>query len=174
MSAVKTMLVRPMTEADAAAVLAVYGQGIASGQATFQDSVPVWADWDRAHLAACRLVLIHDGQVAGFAALSAVSVRAVYRGVAEVSVYVAVSAQGMGVGKMLLEALVTASEAAGLWTLQAGIFPENLASLKLHISCGFREVGRREHLGRMRHGPLAGQWRDVVLFERRSAHAGND
>jgi L-amino acid N-acyltransferase YncA len=167
-----TVHIRAMTAADAPAVLAIYGDGVATGHATFQDRVPAWTDWDKAHLAPCRLVAVDDGTVAGFAALSGVSARPVYRGVAEVSVYVAGPARRRGLGRVLLEALIEAAEAAGLWTLQAGIFPENLASLKLHRECGFREVGRRERLGRMSHGPLAGQWRDVILMERRSTIAG--
>ena len=165
-------LVRPMSTADAGAVLAIYGQGIASGHATFQDRVPTWPEWNKAHLGHCRLVAETAGKVTGFAALSVISARPVYGGVAEVSVYVADSDRGRGGGRMLLEALIDAAEAAGPWTLQAGIFPENLASLELHQSCGFREVGRRVRLGRMSHGPLAGQWRDVVLLDRRSAVAG--
>jgi len=167
-------MIRPMTAADGEAALSIYGEGIATGHATFQDHLPSWADWDRGHLAHCRLVSETGREVSGFAALSAVSARAVYAGVAEVSVYVAEAARGHGVGRALLQALVAVSEEAGIWTLQAGIFPENRASLELHSLCGFREVGRRERLGRMRHGPLIGQWRDVILMERRSAVTGQD
>ncbi len=167
-----TTLLRPMSVADAQGVLAVYAEGIASGLATFQDHAPSWSDWDAKHLAACRLVAEIEGAIVGFAALSAVSARPVYRGVAEVSIYVAARAHGQGVGRKLLAALIEHSERCGLWTLQAGIFPENVASLKLHRACGFRDVGRRERLGRMSHGPLAGQWLDVILLERRSAVAG--
>lgn len=167
-------MIRPMTAADAEAVLGIYGEGIATGHATFQDHVPSWADWDRGHLARCRLVSQAGDTINGFAALSAVSARPVYAGVAEVSVYVAQAARGHGLGRVLLKALIATSEEAGIWTLQAGIFPENRASLDLHVTCGFRVLGRRERLGRMRHGPLAGRWRDVILLERRSPVAGQD
>ena len=115
-----------------------------------------------------------DGDVAGWAALSPVSSRCVYAGVAEMSVYVAAAARGRGVGLALLKAIVTASEAAGIWTLQAGIFPENEASIALHARCGFKPLGRLERLGRMEHGPLAGRWRDVLMMQRRSDVAGTD
>ena len=153
--------------ADWKRVRAIFAQGIASGDATFETEPPPWEDWDRSHLPAGRLV-VRDGEaVLGWAALSPVSERCVYGGVAEVSVYVDASARGRGVGRTLLSALIEASEAAGLWTLQAGIFPESAASLALHEACGFRRVGRRERLGR-----LAGIWRDVILLERRSRVAG--
>ncbi len=170
------MNIRPMRESDAAAVLAIYAEGIATGHATFEEAAPDWETWSAGHLADCRLVAEAggpgDGKVLGWAALSPVSGRCVYGGVAEVSVYVADAARGRRAGRRLLEALVAASEAAGLWTLQAGIFPENTASIALHEQCGFRVVGSRERLGRMSYGPLAGQWRDVTLMERRSAVAG--
>ena len=156
-----------MEPEDAGTVLAIYRDGIATGLATFETEVPSWADWDAAHLRSCRIVAERDGSVVGFAALSPVSRRAVYRGVAEVSLYVAASARGAGIGRALLDALVRASEAEGFWTLQAGIFPENEASLALHRACGFRVVGTRERIGA--HG---GRWRDVVLLERRSRVAG--
>ncbi|HSQ61417.1 MAG TPA: GNAT family N-acetyltransferase [Acidobacteriota bacterium] len=145
----------------------IYAEGIATGHATFETAPPSWESWDREHLAKPRLVARDAGETLGWAALSPVSGRCVYGGVAEVSVYVAAAARGRGVGRSLLEALVAASEAEGLWTLQAGIFPENQASLAIHRLCGFREVGRRERIGR-----LGGRWRDVVLLERRSAVAG--
>lgn len=162
--------VEPMTESDWPAVSAIYEAGIATGHATFQTEAPVWEAWDRGHLPTCRLVARDDnGGVLGWAALSPVSSRPVYAGVAEVSVYVAATARGRGIGRLLLEALIDRSEADGRWTLQAGIFPENVASLALHESCGFRVVGRRERIGR-HHG----RWRDVLLLERRSAIAGCD
>ena len=167
-----TTSLRPMNIADADDVLGVYGEGIATGHATFQAHVPSWAEWNASHLGDCRLVAETNGAIVGFAALAAVSARPVYRGVAEVSVYVCAAARGHGIGRKLLVALIGQSEVCGLWTLQAGIFPENLASLELHRSCGFRDVGRRQRLGRMSHGPLAGQWRDIVLVERRSAVVG--
>jgi L-amino acid N-acyltransferase YncA len=144
-------------------VARIYADGIASGDATFETEVPGWTDWDRAHLAGHRLVASADGRRVGWAALAPVSGRCVYGGVAEVSVYVAADARGRGVGTALLAALVASSEAGGLWTLQAGVFPENEASVRLHERAGFRLVGRRERLGR-----LGGEWRDVLLFERRS------
>jgi phosphinothricin acetyltransferase len=152
-----------LTAADWEAVRSIYLEGIATGNATFEKTVPPWPEWDRAHLPSCRLVAREEGEVLGWAALSAVSGRCVYAGVAEVSVYVAERARGRGIGAALLRALVAASEAQGIWTLQAGIFPENIASLELHRKAGFRVVGARERLGCM-----DGRWRDVVLLERRS------
>lgn len=145
------------------AVSRIYAEGIHTGNATFETEVPSWQAWNRSHRRDCRIVAIVNGTTAGWAALCPVSLREVYVGVAEVSVYVTVAAQGRGVGRTLLTALVTESENAGVWTLQASIFPENLASIALHRSCGFREVGVRSRLGR-----LAGVWRDVLLLERRS------
>ena len=150
-------------------VRAIYLEGLATGHATFETEAPDWPRWDAAHLHMCRLVALAEGGVAGWAALGPVSARKAYAGVAEVSVYVGEGFRGAGVGRALLEALVRESEAAGLWTLQAGIFPENEASVALHRSCGFREVGRRERIGR-----LGGRWRDTVLLERRSKIVGND
>ncbi|MBV8856116.1 MAG: N-acetyltransferase [Acidobacteria bacterium] len=151
-------------------VRAVYEEGLATGDATFETEAPGWERWDASHLRACRLVaLAEGGRVAGWAALSPVSARKVYAGVAEVSVYVGADFRGLGVGRVLLEALVRESELEGIWTLQAGIFPENAASVALHKSCGFREVGRRERVGK-----LKGRWRDTVLLERRSQTVGTD
>jgi len=163
-----TIEIRPMRVGDGRDVLAIYGEGIATGHASFQDRVPAWEDWDAAHLECCRLVVAQGGGAVGWAALSPVSGRCVYVGVHEVSIYLAAGVRGRGVGGRLLGALVEASERAGIWTLQAGIFPENVASVSLHRKCGFRTVGVRERLGRMIHGPLAGQWRDILLLERRS------
>jgi len=156
-----------LTPADWDAVRGIYLEGIASGHATFETDAPGWEIWDGAHRQDARLVARRGGRVVGWAALTRVSARCVYAGVAEVSVYVAAVARGAGVGRALLEALVSASEEAGVWTLQAGIFPENAASIALHERCGFRVVGRRERLGRL--GPV---WRDVMLLERRSARVG--
>ncbi|MCA1622060.1 MAG: N-acetyltransferase family protein [Acidobacteria bacterium] len=150
-------------------VRAVYLEGLATGDATFETAAPDWGRWDASHLPGCRLVALSDGRVAGWAALSRVSAREVYEGVAEVSVYVGREFRGRGVGRALLEALVRGSEAEGVWTLQASVFPENAASVALHLSCGFREVGRRERLGR-----LGGRWRDTLLLERRSPVVGVD
>jgi L-amino acid N-acyltransferase YncA len=151
---------------------AIYEAGIATGQATFETQAPEWAQWDKAHLSTARLVAVEDDTVdtvLGWATLTPVSGRCVYAGVAEVSVYVAEAARGKGVGKQLLQALVAASEAEGLWTLQAGIFPENTASVKIHEACGFRMVGYRERVGK-----LHGAWRNTVLMERRSQVVGTD
>ncbi|MDB5235499.1 MAG: hypothetical protein JWR44_2492 [Hymenobacter sp.] len=162
------MKLQPLTAAHWPQVRAIYEQGLATGNATFQTEAPSWEDWDKGHLAHSRLVATdHAGQVLGWAALSPVSGRCVYGGVGEVSVYVAAEARGQGVGRQLLAALVAASEAQGMWTLQAGIFPENTASVHLHEAQGFRLVGRRERIGQ-----LHGQWRDTLLLERRSAVVG--
>lgn len=145
----------------------IYEEGIATGDATFEASAPSWETWNTQHLPIGRLVAEVDGEVAGWAALSGVSDRCAYAGVAEVSVYVAGSARGHGLGSQLLQALIEASEDAGIWTLQAGIFPENASSLAIHLRSGFREIGRRERLGKLR-----GEWRDVLLLERRSRRVG--
>lgn len=150
-------------------VRTIYVEGIATGHATFETDAPAWEKWDADHLRRPRLAARDGTLILGWAALSPVSGRCVYAGVAEVSLYVAASARGRGVGRALLEALVRASEDAGIWTLQAGIFPENAASLAVHRRCGFRDVGRRERLGN-----LGGTWRDVILLERRSSKVGTD
>ena len=144
-------------------VRSIYLEGIATSQATFETRASSWANWDSAHLPAPRLVATSEGHVVGWAALSPVSSRAVYAGVAEVSAYVGSDSRGKGVGKVLLESLVVGSKRNAIWTLQASIFPENVASIALHKSCGFREVGRRERIGKMN-----GVWRDTILLERRS------
>jgi L-amino acid N-acyltransferase YncA len=150
-------------------VRTIYLEGIATGHATFETEAPTWESWNKAHLETCRLVATEDDQVIGWAALTAVSGRCVYAGVGEISVYVADRARGKGIGKLLLKKLITASEQNGLWTLQSGIFPENVASLRLHESLGFREIGRRERIGKMN-----GVWRDTVLLEHRSPTIGQD
>jgi len=160
-------MVTPMTAEDWPSVRQIYEEGIATGNATFEKSAPDYDAWDRGHLSRCRLVAREDGEVAGWAALSPVSSRCVYGGVAEVSVYVRETARGRGVGLALMKALVEESEKAGIWTLQAGIFPENAASIDVHGKVGFRIVGVREKLGVM-----DGRWRDVVLMERRSGVVG--
>lgn len=148
----------------------IYVEGIATGNATFESEPPEWEAFDAGRLRAPRLVAEdHEGAVLGWAVLSGVSSRCVYGGVAEVSVYVAEDARGKGVGSALLAELVRRSEEAGLWMLQAGIFPENRATLALHAKHGFREVGRRERIGRM-----DGRWRDTLLLERRSRVVGAD
>ena len=146
---------------------AIYLQGIATGNATFETAPPDWQTWDAAHHAFGRLAARDGEELLGWAALSPVSSRPVYAGVAEVSVYVAAAARRRGVGRALLARLIAESEDHGIWTLQAGILPENRASIALHEKCGFREVGRREKLGRR-----DGVWRDVVLMERRSRRVG--
>ena len=157
------MTIRELREADWPEVARIYEEGMRTGNATFETRVPSWDEWDAGHLAEHRLVVTHDGDVVGWAALSPTSERACYRGVAEHSIYVAERARGLGFGRQLLAALIAASEAAGFWTLQAGIFPENEASIGLHTSLGFRIVGVRERLG-----CTNAVWRDVVLLERRS------
>jgi phosphinothricin acetyltransferase len=159
--------IRDMSEADWPAVRAIYQEGIATGQATFETDVPEWTDWDRAHLPVARFVAEVEGKVVGWAALSPVSDRCAYAGVAEVSIYTAAAARGRGVGRRLMTALLAAAEAAGIWTVQAGIFTDNAASVALATSAGFRLVGKRERIGR-----LNGEWRDVLLMERRSQMVG--
>jgi L-amino acid N-acyltransferase YncA len=155
--------IRTMRADDWPRVASIYEAGIATGDATFETEAPPWDAWDEGHLEQPRLVACAAGAVVGWAALSPVSERCVYQGVAEVSVYVDPAASGQGVGRAVLGALVEASESAGIWTLQTGIFPENTASLALHQRCGFRVVGLREKIGQM-----GDRWRDVVFLERRS------
>lgn len=145
-------------------VARIYAEGIATGAATFETEVPSWARWDESHLAEHRFVALRDGVVVGWVAVAPVSDRCVYGGVVENSVYVAEGARGLGVGRLLLERLVASTEAAGIWTVQTGVFPENEASLRVHERAGFEVVGRRKRLGKLR-----GVWRDVLLLERRSA-----
>jgi phosphinothricin acetyltransferase len=161
------LAITPLLPADWPQVRAIYRDGIATGDATFETDPPGWDTWDAGHLRHSRLVAREGDTVLGWAALSGVSDRCVYGGVAEVSVYVGAPHRGKGLGRRLLEALVRESERNGIWTLQAGIFPENAGSVAIHEMCGFRQVGRRERLGRMH-----GRWRDVLLFERRSATVG--
>jgi L-amino acid N-acyltransferase YncA len=150
-------------------VQAIYAEGIATRQATFEAEVPSWEAWDASHLPFARLVARRHPTVVGWAALGPVSRRQAYAGVAEVSIYVAQNQRGMGVGRRLLEALIPLSEQNGIWSLQAVMFPENAGSLALHLRCGFREVGRRERIGK-----LDEVWRDTVLLERRSQRIGMD
>lgn len=161
-------MIRELRPDDWLAVGAIYEEGIGDGDATFETEAPSWESWDAAHHPELRLVAERDGSVVGWAALSPVSSRCCYEGVGEVSVYVGAAVRGSGIGRALLEELVIRSERAGYWTLSAGVFPENEASLRLHKACGFREVGVRERLGR-----LKGVWRDVVLLERRSTRVGS-
>jgi L-amino acid N-acyltransferase YncA len=159
---------RAMTPEDWPRVRAIYEEGIATGDATFETRSPSWDAWNSAHLPHPRLIATVQDEVLGWAALSPISTRSVYAGVAEVSVYVAAACRGQGIGIRLLAELIRQSEVHGIWTLQAGIFPENGASLRLHAACGFSVVGTRERLGEMH-----GRWRDVVLLERRSRIAGS-
>jgi L-amino acid N-acyltransferase YncA len=157
------MVIRPMREEDWDAVRAIYEQGIATKQATFETEAPAWDAWHAAHLPGHRLVADEDGEVVGWAAVRPTSPRPCYAGVVEHSVYVAEAARGRGVGRVLLEALIESTERGGIWTLQTSIFPENVASIELHRRCGFRVVGIRERIGR-----LDGAWRDTVVMERRA------
>jgi L-amino acid N-acyltransferase YncA len=147
----------------------IYEAGIASRNATFEKKSPDWETWDRSHRQDCRLLAISQGRVAGWAALSNVSERCVYAGVAEVSIYMDPSFSGKGIGSLLMKRLIEESEKKGIWTLQAGIFPENSASIRLHEKNGFRVIGMREKIGK-----LDGIWRNTVLLERRSRIAGMD
>jgi len=162
------LVIEPMTDADADAVIAIYAQGIASGNATLETAVPDWSHWHTSHRRDCRFVARLDGAVVGWTAIGRYSTREVYAGVAWESVYVAEAARGEGVGRALLDALIPASEAAGVWTLMAGVLVDNAASLALHERVGFRRVGVQERIGR----DAAGRWRDVALLERRSSLAG--
>ena len=167
--------VRALTPADWAAVESIYAQGIADGEATFEIATPSWEAFDAGKLPELRFVATDARDaVVGWVAASAVSSRPAYRGVVEHSVYIDRAARGQGIGRMLLAAFVEAAESAGIWTIQSSIFPENEASLRLHESAGFRVVGRRARIARSGAGPRAGQWRDTVLIERRSARNGRE
>jgi phosphinothricin acetyltransferase len=162
------MTIRAMLPDDWSAVARIYQQGMDTNRATFQTECPSWQDWNAAHLERCRLVILLGGEVAGWAALSRVSSRSVYAGVAELSIYIDETARGKGAGKALMNALITDSEAAGFWTLQSGILEDNTASIALHTSSGFRMVGYRERIAQDRFGV----WRNTVLMERRSGSVG--
>jgi phosphinothricin acetyltransferase len=164
-----TLRIDPLLPSDWPAVREIYLEGIATRQATFETQAPSWETWDAAHFPFARLVACDDQEVVGWAALSPVSSRQVYAGVAEVSVYVAERQRGSGLGRRLLDALIAASEANGIWTLQAVTFSANAASVALHQRCGFREVGRRERIAK-----LDDVWRDTILLERRSRLIGID
>ncbi len=163
------MKILPLAQEHWPNVKRIYEEGIATGNATFQTTAPEWEEWNSSHLSSCRLVAVENSELLGWAALTPVSGRCVYAGVAEVSVYVAASARGKGVGKQLLQALINESEQHDLWTLQAGVFPENSVSIKLHEACGFRVIGIREKIGEMNN-----VWRDTVLLERRSKTVGRN
>jgi len=161
------MIIQRLTQQDYPAVKRIYEQGLATGNSTFQTSAPEWEEWDSSHLATCRIVGMKDNEVIGWAALTPVSGRCVYAGVAEVSVYVDQSFRGKGFGTTLLEALIRESEKNNVWTLQAGIFPENTSSIRIHEALGFRQIGYREKIGK-----LNGVWRNTLLLERRSTVIG--
>jgi len=147
----------------------IYQEGIATGNATFEQTCPHWDEWDKNHRKDCRMVVVYNNNIIGWAALSDVSTHCIYTGVGEVSIYVAEKSRGRGVGQFLLHELIHKSEKKGIWTLQAEVFPENENSIRLLKKCGFREVGKRDKIGKMN-----GRWRDIVLLERRSREAGID
>jgi L-amino acid N-acyltransferase YncA len=153
-------------------VRSIYLEGIVTGNSTFEADAPDWDKWDCIHLREHRLVVREGDSIVAWAALSPVSTRCVYSGVAELSIYVAAKHRGKGIGSALLKAIINSTEKAGLWTLQGGIFPENKPSLSLVKKHGFKEIGRHEKIGKMTYGDLAGTWRDVILVERRSTVAG--
>ena len=161
------LTIRQLTMSDWDAIKSIYLEGIKTKNATFQTEAPTCEAWFASHVPECTIGCFEDEKLQGFATLNKISTRAVYAGVAEVSVYVASNARGKGVGQFLMESLIELSESQGYWMLQSGIFPENTASLKLHYKNGFREVGRRERIGNM-----DGKWRDTLLLERRSQKVG--
>ena len=163
------MTIRNMQPSDWDQVSQIYAEGMATGFATFETQIPTYEHWDKSHTHHCRLVAEENGTILGWAALSPVSSRCVYGGVGEVSVYIAANSRGKGVGKQLLQKLISDSEKEGYWTLQSGIFPENNASVQLHEKVGFRYIGKRERVGK-----LHGEWKDNLLFEKRSTHVGID
>ena len=160
---------RPMSDDDWKFVVEIYKQGIETENATFQKEIPTWVEWNKGHKTACRIVAILQNEIVGWCALSAISNRPVYTGVAEVSIYVSNKNRGIKIGRKLLNKLIIESENEKHWTLQAGIFPENIASLKIHEDLGFRRVGYREKIGK-----LNGIWRDTILLERRSKNFTTD
>ncbi len=162
-----TLGVRKMTATDWKAVATIYAEGIATSIATFETKVPTYSTWNKSHMQNCRIVAIYNKLVIGWAALSPVSSRCVYEGVAEVSIYVASNYRGMGVGKLLMKNLIATSESIGIWTLQSGIFTDNKSSIELHKKAGFRYIGKRERVGK-----LNGEWKDNLLFEKRSKLIG--
>ncbi|MBB5334690.1 GNAT family N-acetyltransferase [Chryseobacterium koreense] len=163
------MKIQLITEDNFSDVVEIYKQGLATNIATFQNDLPQWEDWDKGHLSFCRISIYEDNKMLGWTALTPVSSRCVYAGVAEVSVYVSQEERGKGIGKILLAELIKQSEANGIWTLQSGIFSENISSIKLHEKCGFRMVGYREKIGKK-----DGIWKDNVLMEHRSKNIGID
>ncbi|WP_078553026.1 GNAT family N-acetyltransferase [Bacillus alkalicellulosilyticus] len=166
---IDTVTVRTMVEDDWDQVCVIYEEGIKTGKATFQQTVPSWEAWDKGHLKPCRLVACQNTTIVGWVALSPVANTCAYKGVAELSLYVKEAVRGQGVGDHLLKTLIPQSESDGFWTLHAGIIRENTASIRLHMKNGFREIGYRERVSK-----LNGQWRDVLLMERRSTVVGID
>jgi phosphinothricin acetyltransferase len=168
-----TIQIESMTSTDWPEVKHIYQQGIETGNATFASSPPMsWQEWQSEHIESCSIVARSEAAIGGWAALTPVSSRCIYAGVAEVSIYISEGNRGLGIGSQLLEALLQRSEANGIWTLQAGIFPENQASILLHKKLGFKEIGLREKIGRMAFGKYKDVWRDVLLMERRSQRVG--
>ena len=161
--------IRVMDEHDWEAVKRIYLQGINTNKATFQTEAPSWQQWDEGHLQVCRFVILADNDIVGWSALGAVSARDCYRGVVEVSIYIAEEARGQGLGEKLLMYTIIASEQAGFWSLYSAVLAENIGSIALHKKCGFRQIGVREKLAKMES---TGKWHDVVLFERRSKSIG--
>jgi len=161
-----------MKQKDWQQVRSIYREGIGTGNSTFEADAPDWDKWDSAHLQEHRLVVREGNTILAWAALSPVSARSVYAGVAELSLYVTAAHRGKGIGNALLNATIDSTEKAGLWTLQGGIFPENTPSLRLVKKHGFKEIGKREKIGKMTYGDFAGTWRDVILVERRSTVTG--
>lgn len=161
------MEIKPITKVNFSVVAEIYRHGLATNIATFQNDLPMWEDWDKRHLGFCRISLYKNDEMLGWAALSPVSSRCVYSGVAEVSIYVATNARGKGIGEILLNELIKQSESNEIWTLQSGIFAENEGSVKLYEKCGFRTVGYREKIARKNE-----VWKDTVLMERRSTVTG--
>jgi phosphinothricin acetyltransferase len=159
--------IRPLLPSDWASVRDIYQEGIATGNASFSSAMPEWDEWDQSHVKSGRLAATENEEILGWAALTAISDRCVYAGVAEVSIYVTKNARGKGIGKQLLRALIDESEKNNFWTLESRIFPENQASITIHEECGFRIVGSRERIGQM-----DGVWRDILLLERRSVKVG--
>jgi len=170
----KEYLIDMMKPEDWEQVRSIYLEGIGTGNSTFEAEAPDWQKWDFAHLREHRFVIRESNSILGWVALRPVSTRCVYSGVAELSLYVTVGRRGQGIGSALLKAVINSREKAGLWTLQGGIFPENTPSLRLVRKHGFKEIGRREKIGKMTYGDLAGTWRDIILVERRSTVTGID
>jgi len=161
------LIINTITKDDWSSVSQIFREGIATQNATFETSVPEWEIWDKSHLRECRLIGRIEDTIVGWATISPITNRCVYGGVVEISVYITSKYRGKGVGKAMLNRLIQESEECGIWTLQAGIFPENISSIKFHKTCGFRIVGLRERIGK-----LNGIWRDVMLLERRSKITG--